>query len=38
MRDGKLIFKMKEGDEEWTRIDDGGPGKLGGCMGYHGSR
>jgi hypothetical protein len=29
--DGKLIFKMKEGDEEWTRIDDGGPGKLAGA-------
>ena len=31
IRDGKLIFKMKEGDEEWTRIDDGGPGKLAGA-------
>ena len=29
--DGKLIFKMKQGDEAWTRIDDGGPGKLAGA-------
>lgn len=27
----KLVFKMKEGDEEWTRIDDGTPGKLAGA-------
>jgi hypothetical protein len=31
MKDGKLVFKMKEGDEEWTRIDDGSPGKLAGA-------
>lgn len=31
IRAGKLIFKMKEGEEEWTRIDDGGPGKLAGA-------
>ena len=31
IRDGKLTFKMKQGDEEWTRIDDGGPGKLSGA-------
>ena len=31
IRDGKLIFDLKEGDEEWTRIDDGGPGKLAGA-------
>jgi hypothetical protein len=31
IRDGKLIFKMKEGEEEWTRMDDGGPGKLAGA-------
>jgi hypothetical protein len=31
MTDGKLVFKMKEGNEEWTRIDDGSPGKLAGA-------
>jgi hypothetical protein len=29
--DGKLVFKLKEGDEEWTRMDDGTPGKLAGA-------
>ena len=27
----KLVFKLKEGDEEWTRIDNGTPGKLAGA-------
>ncbi len=31
MKDGKLILKMKDKDEEWTRIDDGSPGKLAGA-------
>ncbi|HEY5919553.1 MAG TPA: membrane or secreted protein [Chryseolinea sp.] len=31
IRDGNLIFKLKEGDEAWTRIDDGSPGKLAGA-------
>jgi len=31
MKEGKLVFKLKEGDEEWTRIDDGNPGKLAGA-------
>ena len=31
MKDGKLVFKMKEGDEEWMRIDNGSPGKLSGA-------
>lgn len=30
-RNGKLVFKMKDKDEEWTRIDDGTPGKLAGA-------
>jgi len=29
--DGKLVFKLKEGDEEWSRVDDGTPGKLAGA-------
>jgi hypothetical protein len=31
VKEGKLVFKLKEGDEEWTRIDDGNPGKLAGA-------
>lgn len=31
MNGDKLVFKMKEGDEEWTRIDNGTPGKLAGA-------
>ena len=31
MNGGRLVFKIKEGDEEWTRIDDGTPGKLAGA-------
>lgn len=31
MKGGKLVFKMNSGDEEWTRIDDGTPGKLAGA-------
>ena len=31
MNEGKLVFKMREGDEEWTRIDNGSPGKLSGA-------
>ena len=27
----KLVFKMQEGDEEWTRIDNGTPGELAGA-------
>lgn len=31
VKEGRLVFKIKEGDEEWTRIDDGSPGKLAGA-------
>ena len=31
MREGNLVFRIKEGDEEWIRIDDGSPGKLAGA-------
>lgn len=31
MKNGKLVFKMKDKDEEWIRIDDGTPGKLAGA-------
>ena len=31
MREGRLVFKIKQGDEEWERIDDGSPGKLAGA-------
>jgi len=31
MNEGRLVFKIKEGDEEWIRIDDGSPGKLAGA-------
>ena len=31
MNEGRLVFKIKEGDEEWVRIDDGSPGKLAGA-------
>jgi len=31
MKNGKLVFKMNDKDEEWTRIDDGAPGKLAGA-------
>ena len=31
LKNGKLVFKMKDQDEEWTRIDDGTPGKLAGA-------
>jgi len=31
MNGENLVFKLKEGDEEWTRIDDGSPGKLAGA-------
>lgn len=31
MKGDKLVFHDSDGDQEWTRIDDGTPGKLGGA-------
>jgi len=31
IKNGKLVFKMKDKNETWTRIDDGTPGKLAGA-------